>query len=77
MHDDRGEGAMTHKEKVAYLAAELKAAGMNPKMAAPPLFRLMWTLGWHVRPPHFQPFLNNALWRAGLLLLPWLYSFTA
>src|SRR5262249_25380562 len=71
----RGAGrdaAVTYEEKVAYLAEDLKAHGINPGMANPPWVRLLRGLGLPVRPPHFRTYLANVLCLTAfvVLLLP-------
>lgn len=49
------------------------ARGIGRFDAAPPIHRLLWALGVHVRPPHYASFGRNALimggfWGAWILL---------
>lgn len=52
---------MTHSEKIDHLIQDLRERGVSRYTAAPPFFRMMWRLGWNVRPPLFQPFLQMLL----------------
>jgi len=45
---------MSHHEKVESYLLEMKSRGVKPGLAAPPLFRLLWMLGFSVRPPLFM-----------------------
>lgn len=40
---------------------EMLLAGMRPFQASPPLVRLLWSLGFRLRPPFYQRFSVNAL----------------
>ena len=68
---------MTHREKVTYLLSELRAKGFNEYTVAPPVFRLLWALGFTIPPPlflHFVPvaLLMGFLFGAGWGLFMWL-----
>lgn len=52
---------MTHGEKIDHLLASLPARGVRPGDIAPPLYRLLWRLGWQIRPPLFQGFVTPIL----------------
>ena len=43
-----------HREKVRRLVADLKARGINPWSAAPPIWHLAWLVGLELTPPHFM-----------------------
>ena len=45
---------MTHREKVRHLVADLGNQGVNSFSVAPPLYRLLWLIGFKVPPPHMQ-----------------------
>lgn len=45
---------MSHRERVGCLVADLSERGVNPFTTAPPLWRLAWTLGLRLAPPHFM-----------------------
>ena len=47
---------MTHGEKVTFMIADLQERGVGKRTSAPPVFRLLWKMGWQVTPPLFQPF---------------------
>jgi hypothetical protein len=52
---------MTHREKVDRLIVEMQSKGVNPYTAAPPVFRLLWSMGIEVPPPHFLSFMTITL----------------
>lgn len=52
---------MTHSKKVQHLLKNLTQRGVSPYIVAPPPYRLLWRLGWQVRPPLFQSFTVLAL----------------
>jgi hypothetical protein len=56
-----GKNDMTHRQKVKRLIADLRKQGMSPYTVAPPLFRLLWALGFKVPPPLFLGFLTLTL----------------
>jgi hypothetical protein len=71
---------MTHRQKVDHLIADLGKQGVNPYTIAPPIFRLLWTLGLEVPPPLFWGFVSltllmggffGPLWGAFMWLLQW------
>jgi len=47
---------MTSRQKIDAAVAYLKARKVGAGTAAPPLYRLLWSLGVYVPPPHFQNF---------------------
>lgn len=47
---------MTHRQKVDRLMNELGKKGVGKYTVAPPIFRLLWTLGLQVPPPFFLGF---------------------
>lgn len=47
---------MTFREKRDAALAELAARGVEPRQAAPPLYRWLWAVGVPVPPPLFQSF---------------------
>lgn len=48
---------MTHREKIKHYIKDLRSRGVGKYTIAPPLYRLLWRLGWQVRPPLFQSFI--------------------
>ena len=52
---------MTRREKIDAAIAFLRSRRVSASSAAPPLYRLLWSLGIYVPPPHFQSFLGLAL----------------
>jgi hypothetical protein len=52
---------MTHHQKVDHLVTELGQQGVGSYTVAPPLFRLLWALGFKVPPPFFLGFLKLTL----------------
>jgi hypothetical protein len=49
------------KEDIQSYIEQLQKQGVKANTSAPPLFRLMWSLGVGVRPPLNQSFLMNTL----------------
>ncbi len=49
------------KEDIQSYISQLEKQGVKANTAAPPLFRLMWSLGVYMRPPLNQSFLVNTL----------------
>ncbi len=47
---------MNHEEKTEYLLKDLGQRGIGKYTIAPPLYRLLWSLGIKVKPPHFAGF---------------------
>jgi hypothetical protein len=69
---------LTPKEKRLAALEQLSRTGIMKGNYAPPLFRLLWKLGFEVPPPHFRSWAANfgtlALWMAlALSLLRWLW----
>lgn len=75
---------MTHQQKVEHLIEELGHQGVGSYTVAPPLFRLLWTLGLEIPPPFFLGFrelallmgtffgvLEGLLWGIGMWLWVW------
>jgi len=52
---------MTHREKVKYFIAEMKNRGVPTFTAAPPLWRLIWLLGFKAPPPYYESFVTLAV----------------
>lgn len=62
------------------IADELRAQRVGLYTSAPPIYRLAWTLGFHIRPPLYQSFAALALgmgtwfgvtWGLVMWILPW------
>ena len=51
---------MTPREKIDAAVAYLKTRKIAASTAAPPLYRLFWSMGLYLPPPHFQSFLATA-----------------
>jgi membrane associated rhomboid family serine protease len=47
---------MNHKEKIERLLDDLGRRGINRYTIAPPLYRLLWRLGFEIKPPFFAGF---------------------
>ena len=47
---------MTRDEKIAFMLKDLGEKGIKKYTAAPPLYRLLWRLGFDVAPPLFASF---------------------
>jgi uncharacterized protein DUF6404 len=75
-----GMNRLTHRQKVDLLITELRKQGVSPYTVAPPFFRQLWALGFHVPPPFFLGFFTltlltgipfGVLWGAFMWLLQW------
>jgi membrane associated rhomboid family serine protease len=47
--------------KIQSALSVLAETSMRPSSYAPPLHRLLWRLGFNIRPPHFAGFVSNFL----------------
>ncbi len=56
-----GMNSLTHRQKVDRLITDLHKQGVSSYTVAPPLFRQLWALGFHVPPPFFLGFLTLTL----------------
>jgi hypothetical protein len=52
---------MEHHEKLQAMYRHMDALGIRRSTAAPPVWRLMWRMGWEVPPPLFLGFWPLAL----------------
>jgi hypothetical protein len=52
---------MIREEKIAAMINDLSLKGLSPYTSAPPLYRLLWRLGFDIPPPPFASFASNAL----------------
>ncbi len=52
---------MRHEEKVAYFEKILRERGYRIPDAIPPVWRLLWRLGFKTPPPCFLPFMIGVL----------------
>jgi hypothetical protein len=50
-----------YRQRMLAIADELRAQRVGPYTSAPPVYRLAWMLGFHVRPPLYQSFTSLAL----------------
>src|SRR5262245_43427049 len=50
-----------YRERMLAIAEQLRAQRVNPYTSAPPIYRLAWVLGLHIRPPLYQTFASLAL----------------
>jgi Family of unknown function (DUF6404) len=57
---------MQHGEKVRVMIAELTKRGFSQYTVAPPVFRLLWAIGYDVPPPMFNSFWRNFGWMSGI-----------
>lgn len=71
---------MTHTEMFNRIAADMRARGLPPGTAVPPLWKLLWRMGIRIPPPLFLGFWLNALslgaifgvlWGVMMWLLVW------
>jgi len=56
---------MAYPAKIQQALDVLAATGMGRSTYAPVLYRLLWSLGVPLRPPHFASFLSNTLVMGG------------
>lgn len=49
----------------------LKSTGMWPSNYAPPIFRMLWSLGLDLRPPHFANFFVNTILMGTFFAATW------
>jgi Family of unknown function (DUF6404) len=52
---------LNHREKVSYAIADLAQRGIDTTTSAPPAWRVAWSLGVKIPPPHFMGFLSIAM----------------
>ena len=57
---------MTSREKIDAAIDYLRSRGMWKSSAAPLLYRLLWSLGIPIPPPHFQSFLGLFLFMGSI-----------
>lgn len=50
-----------YRQRMLAIADELRAQRVGPYTSAPPIYRLAWMLGLHIRPPLYQSFASLAL----------------
>lgn len=50
-----------YRQRMHAIADELRAQRVRPYTFAPPIYRLAWILGLHIRPPLYQSFATLAL----------------
>jgi hypothetical protein len=50
--------SMTHNEQIDRLLDEMARRGVGKFTVAPPLYRLLWRIGFEVPPPLFQGFFS-------------------
>jgi hypothetical protein len=70
---------MTHDQKVEEFKRILRVRGYWMSNAIPPMWRLLWKLGFKTPPPYFLPFLTGAIYAgvfffSSLLMIRWLIS---
>ena len=68
-----------YRERMLAVTDELRAQRVGPYTSAPPVYRLAWMLGLHIRPPLYQSFASLALttgacFGIGWGLLMWLFA---
>lgn len=60
-----------YRKRMLALTEEMRAHGVKPYTFAPPVYRLAWRLGYHIKPPMYHSFLTLSLGMAvpfGILL---------
>jgi hypothetical protein len=60
---------MTHSQKVEYHLEDLARRGVRRSSIVPPFFRLAWSLGFQILPPHFWRFSSLAILVGGAFAL--------
>ena len=67
------EDAMSdqYRERMLAITDQLRAQGVNQYTSAPPIYRLAWRLGLHVRPPLYQAFASLALSMGAVFGIAW------
>ncbi len=70
---------MTHDQKVAEFKRILRVRGYWISNAIPPVWQLLWKLGFKIPPPYFLPFLTGAIWTGtlfsiSLFVIRWLVA---
>lgn len=61
----------TFSSKIARMRKDLAARGVSPTLAAPPVWRIAWRLGWNWTPPLFRSFWVNALIFGSVWVVLW------
>jgi len=56
----------SYRQRMMAIVEQLHKQGVNRYTSAPPLFRMLWRLGYDVRPPLYQSFWAIALGLGGL-----------
>ncbi len=62
---------MNHQEKVDHLLNDLAQRGIGKYTTAPPLYRLLWRLGFEVPPPHYAGFWPLAIFMGVFFAVLW------
>jgi hypothetical protein len=62
---------VNHQEKVDHLLNDLAQRGVGKYSAAPPIYRLLWRMGYQVPPPHFAGFWPLALIMGAFFAVLW------
>lgn len=62
---------MDHEEKVAQMLEDLGSRGIWRSTAAPPIFWMLWSIGWKVKPPFFLRFWELALGAGAGFTVAW------
>jgi hypothetical protein len=52
---------MSHTEKIRLFVADMRSRGISAWTVAPPVYRLLWAIGFESRPPHFAGFTQLAI----------------
>jgi Family of unknown function (DUF6404) len=59
---------MTHDQKVEEFKRILRLRGYWLSNAIPPMWRLLWKLGFKTPPPYFLPFLTGAIYAGSFFI---------
>jgi len=60
-----------YRRRMLAIADELRAQRVGPYTSAPPIYRLAWLLGIHIRPPLYQSFSSLALFSGTWFGIVW------
>ncbi len=62
---------MDHEKKVAQMLDDLDSQGIWRSTAAPPIFWMLWRIGWKVNPPFFIGFWKLVLGFGAMFTITW------
>ncbi len=59
------------KKRIESLENDIRSKGLNKRSIIPPMYRTLWSLGIHIRPPIFCPFYVNTIFQGGGISILW------